>query len=67
MVSKLSLFLLALAALAPAQQQKKGGGQPVQPIQQVKPGLYMVPGAGANSEVRLTSDGIILVDGKLAA
>lgn len=65
MVPKSALFLVALAALAPAQQQKKGGGQPVQPIQQVKPGLYMIAGAGANSEVRVTNAGLIVVDGKL--
>lgn len=58
---------VALAAVAPAQPQRKGGGgQPVQPIQQVKPGLYMIAGAGANSEVRVTPDGLIVVDGKLA-
>ena len=41
------------------------GGNPVQPIQQVKPGLYLIAGAGANSEARITSDGVILVDTKL--
>src|ERR1043166_2021839 len=41
------------------------GGQPVQPIQLVKPGLYVVAGAGANSLVRVTNDGVILVDTKL--
>ena len=41
------------------------GGNPVQPIQPIKPGLYLVAGAGANSEVRITSDGVILVDTKL--
>jgi cyclase len=65
MVSKSALFLVALAALAPAQQQKKGGGQPVQPIKEVKPGLYLIEGAGANSEVRVTNAGLIVVDGKL--
>src|SRR2546425_2651256 len=53
------------AALAAGQGRGRGGGQPVQPIQAVKPGLYMVAGAGANSLVRVTSDGVILVDGKL--
>ena len=48
-----------------AQGQGRGGGQPVQPIQMVKPGLYVVPGGGSNSIVRVTSDGIILVDTKL--
>ena len=52
-----------LAALAQAQPK---GAPPVQPIQQVKPGLYMIAGAGANSEVRVTNDGLIVVDGKLA-
>ena len=42
----------------------KGGPQP-QATQQVKPGLYMITGAGANSEVRVTSEGLIVVDGKL--
>ena len=42
----------------------KGGPQP-QATQQVKPGLYMITGAGANSEVRVTNEGLILVDGKL--
>jgi glyoxylase-like metal-dependent hydrolase (beta-lactamase superfamily II) len=44
---------------------KKGGGRPVEPILAVKDGLFYVPGAGANSVVRLTNDGLILVDGKL--
>jgi glyoxylase-like metal-dependent hydrolase (beta-lactamase superfamily II) len=56
-------------APAPAQGQPqgqgRGGGQPVQPIQMVKPGLYVVPGGGSNSIVRVTSDGVILVDTKL--
>jgi glyoxylase-like metal-dependent hydrolase (beta-lactamase superfamily II) len=43
----------------------KGGGQPVQPIREVKPGFYFVAGAGANSGVRVTNAGVILVDGKL--
>lgn len=50
----------------PAEGRGRGGGQGVQPIQQVKPGLYVVAGAGANSIVRVTPDGVILVDGKLA-
>lgn len=62
----LAVSAAALAVFAPAQGRKGGGGQPVQPIQQVKPGLYMIAGAGANSEVRVTSDGLIVVDGKLA-
>ncbi len=64
MLLRTALLLGGLAAHA--QAQPKGGGQPVQPIQQVKPGLYMIAGAGANSEVRVTNDGLIVVDGKLA-
>jgi cyclase len=61
------LITAAVVAVAHAQPPgpRGGGGQPVQPIQPVKPGLYMVAGAGANSEVRVTKEGIILVDGKL--
>ena len=49
----------------PAQGRGRGGGQPVQAIQMVKAGLYVVPGGGANSIVRVTTDGVILVDTKL--
>ena len=75
------LFLAAVALIASilivhAQQQPpaqgrggggggRGGGQPVQPIQMLKPGLYVVPGGGANSIVRVTNEGVILVDTKL--
>jgi len=75
------LFFAAVALIASilivhAQQQPpvqgrggggagRGGGQPVQPIQMLKPGLYVVPGGGANSIVRVTSEGVILVDTKL--
>ncbi len=72
-----SLMMLTVVAVAasgafaqpptPAAGQSGGrGGQPVQPIQQVRPGLYVVAGAGANSIVRVTTDGVILVDGKLS-
>ncbi len=42
----------------------RGGPQP-QATQEVKPGLFMITGAGANTEVRVTSEGLIVVDGKL--
>jgi len=71
MLSK-TLLLAALAAGLILGQEPggragrggKGGPQP-QATQQVKPGLYMITGAGANSEVRVTSEGLIVVDGKL--
>ena len=53
MVLKIALLMAALVTRAPAQQQ-------------VKPDLYVIAGAGANSEVRVTNDGLIVVDGKLA-
>jgi cyclase len=58
------ITILTAASLAQAQG---GGGRAPQPqaIQLVKPGLYMITGAGGNSTVRITSEGIILVDGKL--
>jgi cyclase len=73
------LFFAAVALIASilivhAQQQPpaqgrggggRGGGQPVQPIQMLKPGLYVVPGGGSNSIVRVTNEGVILVDTKL--
>ena len=55
----------ALSLMAQAPAQGRGGGQPVLPIQMVKPGLYVVPGGGSNSIVRVTSEGVILVDTKL--
>src|SRR6185437_1957263 len=32
---------------------------------QVKPGLYIITGAGGNTTVRVTGEGLIVVDGKL--
>jgi glyoxylase-like metal-dependent hydrolase (beta-lactamase superfamily II) len=49
----------------PAQQGQRGGGQQqAQSIQQLKPGFYVVTGAGGNSSVRVTNEGVILVDTK---
>src|SRR5215470_12736464 len=71
MLSK-ALMLSALAAGVVLAQEPGGrggrggkGGPQAQATQMVKPGLYMITGAGANSEVRVTSEGLILVDGKL--
>jgi glyoxylase-like metal-dependent hydrolase (beta-lactamase superfamily II) len=66
----LTTLAMTCAALASphAQQapaQGRGGGQPVQAIQMVKPDLYVVPGGGSNSIVRVTKNGVILVDTKL--
>lgn len=55
---------LGAAAMLALAQPPPRAPQP-QAIQQVKPGLYMITGAGGNSTLRVTSAGLILVDGKL--
>lgn len=63
-------FSVAIAALVwgqePAGRGRGRGGPQPQATEQVKPGLFMITGAGANSEIRVTSEGLIVVDGKLA-
>ncbi len=65
-----ALAILAGAVFAQPQQPAppaaggRGAPQP-QAIQQVKPGLYMITGAGGNTTVRVTNQGLIVVDGKL--
>lgn len=61
-----SFVFAALALAQPGGNGKGGGGaqQQVQAIQPIKPGLYLVPGAGANSVVRVTDEGIVVVDTK---
>jgi cyclase len=67
----ITLAILGAAVLAEAQQPPapaaggRGGAPQPQAIQQVQPGLYMITGAGGNTTVRLTSQGLIVVDGKL--
>jgi len=65
----IAITLALTAAVAVHAQQApqggRGGGQPVQPIRMLKPNLYVVPGGGANSIVRVTNEGVILVDTKL--
>jgi glyoxylase-like metal-dependent hydrolase (beta-lactamase superfamily II) len=69
MRTALAGILLALMAIdSPRAQQAPAagrGGQPVQAIQMVKPGLYLVPGGGSNSIARVTKEGVILVDTKM--
>ena len=78
-VAVLTMSAAALAQQPPAQgagapaqagpggaEGRRGGGPPAAPpaIKQVKPGVYMVTGAGGNSTVRVTNDGLIVVDTK---
>lgn len=73
----LAAFVLAfmpalLLAQAPAGQggaQGRGGGrggagQTIEKIRQLKPNLYMVTGGGANTLIRVTTEGLIVVDTK---
>jgi len=58
--------LLGVASFAYSQPPAGRGGAPQpQAIHEVKPGLYVITGAGANSTLRVTNQGLILVDGKL--
>jgi glyoxylase-like metal-dependent hydrolase (beta-lactamase superfamily II) len=61
-----ALTLGAAAAQAPAAPSAAPPPPPIT-IKQVKPGFYMVTGAGGNVEVRVGTDGLIVVDTKLAA
>src|SRR5207237_669124 len=57
-----------LATMVPALAQPGGGkgkaGQTVEKIRQLKPNLYMITGGGANTLIRVTPEGLILVDTK---
>jgi glyoxylase-like metal-dependent hydrolase (beta-lactamase superfamily II) len=61
-----AVVLTATLSLSGQGQAPAGGQAPPAPmaIKQVKPGLYMVTGFGGNSTVRVTPQGVILVDTK---
>jgi cyclase len=73
MLRKACLFTALSASLILAQEPAgrggpgggRGRGPQPQATQEVKPGLFVITGAGANTEVRVTSEGLIVVDGKL--
>jgi cyclase len=56
----------AMSAQAPQGRGRGGGraGQTVEKIRQLKPNLYMITGGGANTVIRVTSEGLIVVDTK---
>jgi cyclase len=66
------LCLAAGSVLAQAPQGRGGGGggrggaadNTVLPARQLKPGLFLLTGAGANTLVRVTPEGLIVVDTK---
>jgi glyoxylase-like metal-dependent hydrolase (beta-lactamase superfamily II) len=61
---------LSLAAAVWSAQGPQGGGrgpaagQTIEKIRQLKPNLYMVTGGGANTLIRVTAEGLIVVDTK---
>ena len=69
-LSTVLLLAPVLAAQAPPGQAPPGqgragrGGQTVEKIRTLKPNLYMVTGGGANTLIRVTPDGLIVVDTK---
>ena len=58
------VFLLAGAGPLAFAQRGPAAGQTVEKIRQLKPDLYMITGGGANTLVRVTADGLIVVDTK---
>jgi glyoxylase-like metal-dependent hydrolase (beta-lactamase superfamily II) len=64
----LTVVLVALVAAQAPPGQGRGGrggpGQTVEKIRTLKPNLYMVTGGGANTLIRVTPEGLIVVDTK---
>ena len=62
------LSAVATWAQAPPGQGRGGGrggaGQTIEKIRMLKPNLYMVTGGGANTLIRVTPEGLIVVDTK---
>src|SRR5678815_1510950 len=67
-----SVLLVAAAVSVPLAQAPQGGrggrgpaaGQTVEKIRLLKPNLYMITGGGANTLIRVTPEGLIVVDTK---
>src|SRR5512142_1240032 len=67
----IALSLVTTGLLAQGPQGGRGGGkggpkagQTVEKIRLLKPNLYMITGGGANTLIRVTPEGLILVDTK---
>ena len=54
----------AQAPQAPGRGRGPAAGQTVEKIRSLKPGLYMITGGGANTLIRVASEGLIVVDTK---
>ena len=63
-----SMMAAVLSAQAPPGGGRGGrgpaAGQTVEKIRQLKPNLYMITGGGANTLIRVTPEGLIVVDTK---
>jgi cyclase len=60
---------VTMATLAAQQPGGRGGGSRIPPtgtIEKIKDNLYKIPGAGSNTTVFVTAEGVVLVDTKLA-
>lgn len=55
---------IALAQAPPAKQGRGGPPPATQATHQIKPGLFVITGAGGNTTVRVTTEGLIVVDTK---
>ena len=66
------IVLVGLSVAGAAAQRGGGGGRgggglpPSGTIEKIKNNLYKIPGAGSNTTVFITTDGVVLVDTKLA-
>jgi glyoxylase-like metal-dependent hydrolase (beta-lactamase superfamily II) len=59
-----ALFAGAQAPPGPGRGGRGGAGQTVEKIRLLRPNLYMVTGGGANTLIRVTPEGLIVVDTK---
>src|SRR6266498_3269942 len=69
--SGVALVTLIAVTSAPAFAQRGGGGrggpaagQTVEKIKMLKPNLYEITGGGANTLIRVTNQGLVVVDTK---
>ncbi len=58
------ISLTSTVALAQGRGKGPAAGQTVEKIRLLKPSLYMITGGGANTLIRVTPDGLIVVDTK---
>jgi cyclase len=62
----LTAIVVAGVTVAAMTAQRGGGIPPSGTISQVRDNLYVIPGAGGNTVVFVTAEGVVLVDTKLA-